>query len=252
MIRTRLAGFLVSTTFFLSAFAQAAGPALVRVDRGGPGDRETLIAAGVPLVMEREDLFLALGDATAIRQQVQAYGRTSVVVDPDTTGFSYYVVGLRAEATADQLAACGAPILVESDWALLRAAGGLSGPCEESSQWFLRRLPMRPLRATEALPEPYASWQRGDMPLLDAHPVVQLIVDNLAGATIQSNWEGIVNAATTRYSRSTGCVTATDLVFNKFQALGLSPARQNHTSGHAPNVIGSITGYTHPERVIIV
>ncbi len=252
MNRTRLAGFLVSTTLFLSTLAQAAGPALVRVDRRGSEDREALIAAGVPLVMEREDLFLALGDAPAIRQQAQTYGRTSVVVDPDTSGFSYYAVRLRAGATAEKLAACGELVLVESDWALLRTAGELSGPCEESSEWFLRKLPMRPLRSSEALPEPYASWQRGEMPLLDAHPVVQLIVDNLAPATIQANWEEIVNAATTRYSRSAGCVTATDLVFNRFQALGLSPVRQNHTSGHAPNVIGTITGYTHPEKVIIV
>jgi hypothetical protein len=252
MNRTRLAGFLISTTLFLSTLAQAAGPALVRVDRGGPGDRETLIAAGVPLVMEREDLFLALGDASAVRQQLQALGRTSVVVDPDTSGFSYHAVGLRPGATTADLAACGEVLLAESDWALLRTAGEMAESCAGSSGWFLRKLPMRPLRSSEALPEPYASWQRGDMPLLDAHPVVQLIVDSLTPATIQSNWEGIVNVATTRFSRSTGCVTATDFVFNEFQALGLSPVRQNHTSGHAPNVIGTITGYTHPEKVIIV
>ncbi len=252
MTRTRLSTLLVFATILFSSLAQAAGPALVRVDRGGPGDRETLIAAGVPLVMEREDLFLALGDAAAIRQQVQTYGRTGVVVDPDTTGFSYYAVGLRAGTAAADLAACGEVVIAESGWALLRTAGEMAESCADSSQWFLRRLPMRPLRATEDLPEPYASWQRGEMPLIDVNPVVQLIVDNLAPATIQTNWEQIVNVATTRYSRSTGCVTATDLVFNKFQALGLSPVRQNHTSGHAPNVIGTITGYTHPEKVIIV
>jgi hypothetical protein len=252
MNRTRLAGFLVSTSLFLSAFAQAAGPALVRIDRGGPGDRETLIAAGVPLVMEREDLFLALGDATAIRQQVQTHGRTAVVVDPDTMGFSYYAVGLRAGATADQLAACGEVVLAESEWALLRTAGEMAESCADSSRWFLRRLPMRPLRPSEALPEPYASWQRGDMPLLDAHPVVQTIVDSLTPAAIQATWEEIVNVATTRASTSAGCVSATDHVYGEFQALGLSPVRQNHTSGHAPNVIGTITGYTHPERVVIV
>ncbi len=252
MNRTRLAGFLVSTTLFLSAFAQAAGPALVRVDRGGPGDRETLIAAGVPLVMERENLFLALGDATAIRQQVQTYGRTSVVVDPDTTGFTYFAAGLRQRTNPADLAACGELLLVESDWTLLRTVGDLSAPCEDSSKWLLRRLPMSPLRPSEALPEPYASWQRGDMPLLDVHPVVQLIVDNLTPATIQATWEEIVNVATTRASTSAGCVTATDHVYGEFQTLGLNPVKQNHTSGHAPNVIGTITGYTHPERVVIV
>jgi hypothetical protein len=252
MNRIRLAGFLVSTALFMSAFANADGPALVRVDRGGPGDREALIKAGVPLVLEREDLFLALGDAPAISKQLQALGRTSVVVDPDTSGFTYYAVGLRSGAATADLTACGEPVLVGDDWALLRAAGELNGPCEESSHWFLRKLPMRPLRVSEALPEPYASWQRGEMPLLDPHPVVQTIVDSLAPATIQGNWEGMVNATTTRYSKSAGCVTATDNVFATFQTLGLSPVRQNHTSGHAPNVIGTITGYTHPEQVVII
>jgi len=252
MNRTRLAGFLVSTSLFLSALAQAAGPALVRVDRKGPDDRETLIAAGVPVVMEREDLFLALGDPPLIRQQLGALGRSGVVVDANTEGFTYFAAGLRAGIGTAELVACGEPVLVENDWLLFRTRGELSGPCEESSRWFLRKLPMRPLRPSEALPEPYASWQRGEMPLIDVHPVVQTIVDDLAPGTIQANWEEIVNVAATRYSRAAGCVTATDLVFNRFQALGLSPVRQNHTSGHAPNVIGTISGYTHPERVIIV
>lgn len=252
MNRTRLAGFLVSTSLFLSALAQAAGPALVRVDRKGPDDRETLIAAGVPVVMEREDLFLALGDPPLIRQQLGALGRSGVVVDANTEGFTYFAAGLRAGTGTAELVACGEPVLVENDWLLFRTRGELSGPCEESSRWFLRKLPMRPLRPSEALPEPYASWQRGEMPLIDVHPVVQTIVDDLAPGTIQANWEEIVNVAATRYSRAAGCVTATDLVFNRFQALGLSPVRQSHTSGHAPNVIGTISGYTHPERVIIV
>ena len=252
MNRTRLAGFLVSTSLFLSALAQAAGPALVRLDRTGPDDRETLIAAGVPVVMEREDLFLALGDPPLIRQQLGALGRSGVVVDANTEGFTYFAAGLRAGTGTAELVACGEPVLVENDWLLFRTRGELSGPCEESSRWFLRKLPMRPLRPSEALPEPYASWQRGEMPLIDVHPVVQTIVDDLAPGTIQANWEEIVNVAATRYSRAAGCVTATDLVFNRFQALGLSPVRQSHTSGHAPNVIGTISGYTHPERVIIV
>jgi hypothetical protein len=251
MNRSRLAGLLVSTTFFLSALAHAGGPALVRVDRRGSEDREGLIAAGVPIVMEREDLFLALGDSPQLWQQLGALGRTGVVVDADTSGFTYFAAGLRAGTGAAELVACGEVVLAESEWALFRTTGDLSASCEDSSKWFLRKLPMRPLRPSEVLPEPYASWQRGDMPLLDAHPVVQLIVDSLTPATIQATWEEIVNVATTRASTSAGCVTATDHVYGEFQALGLNPVKQNHTSGHAPNVIGTITGYSHPERMAV-
>ena len=64
-------------------------------------------------------------------------------------------------------------------------------------------------------------------PEIDVHPVVQLIVNNLANTTIQSNWEAIVNGTTTRYSRSAGCQTAAEAVYAKFQGLGLNPVYQN-------------------------
>ena len=253
MTRTRLFSLLILATILFSPMMQADGPALLRVDRKGAADRDALVAAGVPLVLEHESLFLALGDATAIRQRLETLGRTGVVVDPDTTGSSYYVAGLRPGATPGDLAAsCGELLLVEDGWVLVRTVGDLGDACVDSTKWFLRRVPMEPLRPTAPLPEPYASWQRGEPLALDPHPVVQTIVDDLTPATIQANWEAIVNVATTRYSRSAGCVTATDSVFAAFQTLGLNPVRQNHTSGHAPNVIGTITGYAHPEQVIIV
>ncbi len=252
MNRIRLAVVLAATTLFFQNLALAQAPSLVRIDRGGPADRDALIAAGVPLVLEREELFLALGDAPAIRERLQAAGRVGTIVDADTTGSTYYSVALRSGTTAQGLAACGTSVLAEGSWALLRTHGEIADACTESPRWFLRRLPMRPLRPSVPLPEPYASWQRGETLALDPHPVVQTIVDGLGAATIQANWEGIVNGTTTRYSKSAGCVTATDNVFATFQTLGLSPVRQNHTSGHAPNVIGTITGHTHPEQVVII
>ncbi len=252
MNRIRLAVAFLTTTLLVNGLALAQGPALVRIDRDSPADREALLAAGVPLVFEREELFLALGDAPAIRERLQAAGRTGVVVDANAADSTYYSVGLRAGAKAEDLTACGTTVLAEGSWALLRTHGEMSDTCAESPLWFLRRLPLRPLRPSVPLPEPYASWQRGEKLALDPHPVVQTIVDGLGAATIQATWEGMVNATTTRYSKSAGCVTATDNVFAEFQTLGLSPVRQSHTSGHAPNVIGTITGHTHPEQVVIV
>ena len=253
MTRTRLFSLLILATILFSPLVQADGPALLRVERKDADDRDALIAAGVPLVMEHESLFLALGDAPAIRQRLQTLGRAGVVVDADTTGVSYFVAGLRPGSTAGDLAAsCGELVLVEDGWVLLRAAGEPAAACLESSGWFLRRLPMKRLRPTAPLPEPYASWQRGEAPHVDAQPVVQTIVDTLTLASVVGTWDEIIGSATTRWSRSAGCVAAADFVFDRFQALGLGPVRQSHTTGHAPNVIGSITGLTHPERVVIV
>ncbi len=252
MTLTRLVGFLVASTLLLAPLARAERPALVRVERKGPEDREALIRAGVDLVLEREDLFLALGEPALIRERLEALGQTGTVVDPDSLGFTYFAVGLRPGASAADLVSCGEPVLVDGSWALLRTAGDLTAPCAESSGWHLRRLAMRPLRLNEPLPEPYGSWQREGVPAIDVNPLVQLIVDGLSPATIQAGWEEIVGSATTRYSTSAGCLTATDLVYGEFQSLGLNPVKQVHHATHAPNVIGTITGYTHPERVIIV
>lgn len=253
MARTRLHSLIVVASILLSLSADAGGPALLRVERKDAADRDALLAAGVPLVLEHERFLLALGDAPAILQRLQPLGRTAVVLEPDTGGASYWIARLRPGTGPGELAAsCGELLLEEDGTALLRTAAEPAASCFESSGWFLRRVAMEPLRPTAPLPEPYASWQRGDMPLLDPHPVVQTIVDDLTPAQIQANWEAIVNVATTRYSRSAGCVTATDSVFATFQTLGLSPVRQNHTSGHAPNVIGTIAGHTHPEQVVIV
>jgi hypothetical protein len=253
MTRIRLSSLLALATLLFASLAEADGPALLRVERKDAADRDALIAAGVPLVLEHESLFLALGDAPAIRQRLQALGRAGVVVDADTTGASYFVAGLRSGSTPGDLAAsCGELVLVEEGWVLLRAAGEPAAACLESSGWFLHRLSLEPFRPTAPLPEPYASWQRGETPLLDVQPVVQTIVDSLTSASVVGTWDEVIGSATTRYSLSAGCVTATDFVFDRFQALGLAPVRQSHTTGHAPNVIGSITGLTHPERVIIV
>lgn len=253
MTRIRLSSLPILATLLLASLAQADGPALLRVEKKVAADRDSLIAAGVPLVLEHESLFLALGDAPAIRQRLQALGRTGDVVDPDTTGSAYFVAGLRPGATPGDLAAtCGELLLVEDGWALLRAAGEPGAACRESSGWFLHRLSLEPFLPTAPLPEPYASWRSGETPLLEVQPVVQTIVDGLTPAAVVGTWDEVIGSATTRYSTSAGCVTAADFVFNRFEALGLSPVRQSHTTGHAPNVIGTITGLTHPERVVIV
>ncbi|MCL4807277.1 MAG: hypothetical protein KJ062_05700, partial [Thermoanaerobaculia bacterium] len=72
MTRIRLSSLLVLATLLFASLAEADGPALLRVERKDAADRDALIEAGVPLVLEHESVFLALGDAPAIRQRLQA------------------------------------------------------------------------------------------------------------------------------------------------------------------------------------
>ncbi len=252
MPRHRLTCFLFTAFLLTSSLAHAAGPSLFRIPRMGDGDRRALLTKGIPLVMENEHFFLAMGDETSIRSTVRALGREAEILDGDTSGFAYFAAQLRPGAETADIALCAEPIYAADSWVLVRSSGDMPPLCMESEKWLLRRVAMRPLALPQTLPEPYATWQQKGVPQIDVNPVVQLIVNNLSNTTIQSNWEAIVNVATTRYSRSTGCQTAAQSVFDKFQALGLNPVFQNHTSGHAPNIIGTITGYAHPEQVVIV
>lgn len=252
MRHVRATSFALLMLVACASLALAEPQALLRIERKDPADRSRLIEQGVHLVLEREDALFALGEAAPLLQRLASLGRDAMVVEADTAGWTYFVFGLRPGAVVADLAGCGDPVLVEGDWALVRRYGDLTEPCLGSSQWFVKRLSLQPLAAPVPPPEPYASWQRGETPSLDAHPVVQTIVDSLTNTKIQVAWEDVVNAATTRYSRSTGCQTAAAMLHSKMTALGLNPAYQNHTSGHAPNVYGTLPGYTHPEKVVIL
>ncbi len=74
----------------------------------------------------------------------------------------------------------------------------------------------------------------------------------MTGPFALAHWQTIVQSASTRYSTSTGCQTAADDVFALFDAFGLEPEFQDHTSGHAPNIIGTIPGRVTPDQVYIV
>jgi|GEM_PF-1195781 len=241
-----------SSFVFLASSVLANGPALLRLERRAPSDRAFLIEQGITLVLEREGYFLALGDGDVVREKLTALGRDSVVVEADTEGWTYFVLGLRPGAVVGDVACCGAPVFADEGWVLVRSAGQLSDECAGSPNWFVRRLSLQGISPPAPPPEKYASWNEEGPTGIDPHPVVQTIVDSLSDTMIQANWSDIVNVASTRFSRSTGCQTAAEAVFARFQALGLNPVYQYHTTGHAPNVIGTITGTTHPERLIIV
>ncbi|MCU0293724.1 MAG: M28 family peptidase, partial [Thermoanaerobaculaceae bacterium] len=253
MTRTRLAALVLAIASTCAGSTEAGGPALLRVARRHADDRTTLIQHGITLVLERESAFLALGDAAATGRQLQAMGRDALVVDTDTSGWRYFAIGLRVGAVASDLAACGDVLLAEEDWALLRTAGELSPECLGSPRFFVRWLPLQPLRPARPVPEAYAAWQEvSQTPRLATNPTVQQIVSGMTDTAISANWDELITAATTRYSTSAGCQTAAQVVHTKLQALGLNPVYQQHTSGHAPNVVGTIVGQTHPEKVVII
>jgi PKD repeat protein len=244
----RVALILFTLLFCVSSFA--AGPSLLRVERRFEADRTALITAGIPLVAEREGCLIALGDPRDLGGKLSAMGYSWILLDPDTEGRSYYMAGLRSGTMPGALGPCGDALWTEDNWVLLRVSGALLRPgCIPENEVFLRKLELAPLSLPSPPPAEYASLQPG---AVTPKPLVQDIVTNLNGTTIMSNWDDVINSATTRYSTAPGCQTAVTAVYNKYSGLGLTPYYQSHTAGHAPNVIGVMQGRVNPEKVYIV
>ncbi len=90
---------------------------------------------------------------------------------------------------------------------------------------------------------------------LNSSTPIRLVVEMLTQvdeSLAMTHWQGIIAMASTRYSTSSGCQTAAEDVHALFDAYGLNPTYEDHTSGHAPSVIGTIEGQINPEQIVIV
>ena len=113
--------------------------------------------------------------------------------------------------------------------------------CLGSSRWFLTRLGRRPLSPTRPPPARFQEFGRG-AGRVQVDPLVQQMVTDATDFLIGTTWTDIVQSATTRHSPSSGCQTAAESVFDKFESYGLEPYFQYHTGGYAPNVVGTLVG----------
>jgi hypothetical protein len=249
-------GRWIAVVVFLacSTAVLASDPALVRIERRGPGDRALLIAEGIPLFGEMGSSFLAMGEMEPLASRLESLGYGYSILDANVTGWSYSIAGLRAgfSDAAQSLASCGEAIWTEDNWVLVRSFEPLSELCLESDRWFIRPLPATPMSAPLPPPAEYAHLQEGPVGPLAAKPLVQTMVNAVSSSFLSYCWDDIISSATTRYSTSAGCTSATDAVYNTFSGLGIPAARQSYRSGYAPNVVGTITGKTTPQNVYII
>jgi PKD repeat protein len=251
MSRERWAtAFLVG--FFLSIATGAAGPALVRIERKAPEDRTALIRAGVPLVAERDTCLLAAGRAEQLASLLESLGYTWALLDADTEGWDYYTLHRRDSYSPATLDLRCEVLWTEERWALVRVPRDAPRPSPDPARWRVQAMPLRPLAESLPPPEEYAELQEGAPWKLAVKPLVQEISNLVTGTVVGTNWDAVINSASTRYSTSSGCLTATQMVYDTFTGLGLSPIKQNHTNRHAPNIVGVIPGKVTPEKVCII
>ena len=83
-------------------------------------------------------------------------------------------------------------------------------------------------------------------------PVIQEIVDLVDADTVLATVQRFQDFVS-RYSTYDSCLSAANWIADKFNAYGLDSVYfQNHTSGHAPNVIGVKHGVLYPDSIYVV
>jgi Zn-dependent M28 family amino/carboxypeptidase len=235
-----------------AAVAVAEPQALLRIDRPEAATRELLLGAGVAVVAELEQAVLAVGPAAVVEAEAASLGLSATVLDPSVEGSRYALAGLREGATVADLAGCGERLWQEDSWILVRDPQLEDPVCMGSTHFMMTPLRLDSVRPAQPPPAGFDDVADGAPELLDPDPLVVDMLTQLDTAFALAHWQGLVNAASTRYSTSSGCQTAATYVYNLFDAYGLNPEYQPHTGGHAPNVIGTIPGRVTPEQVYIL
>jgi hypothetical protein len=107
---------------------------------------------------------------------------------------------------------------------------------------MVKKLFLRPIVISDGNPQPEM--------LID--PTVQEIVDLVNADTVLSYVQRLQDFVS-RYSTYDSCFAAANYIASKFNDYGCdSIFFQNHTSGHAPNVIGVKRGVIHPDSIYTV
>ncbi|MCU0302766.1 MAG: M28 family peptidase [Thermoanaerobaculales bacterium] len=244
---------VVASIMLLATAGTAGAPdALLRIERPPGADRNPIIAAGVELVLETEDAWIAVGDPAVIAATAAGFSlATTTVADPVPAG-PLALVGLRPGWDAGDLGVCGRVVTAGEGWHLIEGDAELGAGCLEAEGWFIRRLDLEPLSPHRPAPALWRGLAEGTSSIVP-DPLVQEIVDLVDSPLAMAHWAAISQSPTwtTRHSSSQGCATAAAWVHGLFTDLGLDAEYQHHTSGYADNVIGTLAGVLDPDQVHI-
>ncbi len=253
MSHTGSRAMLCSVLVLTAIAAAAAEPeALLRIDRRDDATREQLLSEGVTVVAELEGAVLAVGATSEVEAEAASLGLSATVLDPAARSASFALAGLREGASLADLAGCGEVLWQEDSWVLVREPRFADASCLGSTRFMMTPLRLEAVRLAQPPPAGFEGFAEGVPETLDADPLVVDMLTQLDTAFATAHWQSLVGAASTRYSTSAGCQTAATFVYNLFDSYGLEPSYQQHSGGHAPNVIGTITGRVTPEQVYIL
>ncbi len=208
---------------------------LVRVSLGSTR-LEPFVQTNIAVVAELEHIAILLVD----EEDLDVISDMSFkILDHNPSEGDYYLIR-RIDKTLD-LNLYGDVLFNEADDFLLRVDHTLF---EEliKQKVQVKQLFLRPIILSDKTLEPE----------ILADPTVQEIVDLVDADSVLASVQRLQDFVS-RYSTYDSCLSAADWIADKFNAYGLDSVYfQNHTSGHAPNVIGVKHGVLYPDSIYVV
>jgi len=228
---------------------------LYRISRRGAEDRDKLLAAGVPLVLEAATCLVAEGGRQTV-DDLRADGREVALLDGDAGAWDYWIVTLRADSDLEVLRAAGTVIHTEEEWLLLRVPRGHTPERLLETSVFAAPLPHRPLALRQRTPLLEGPSGRRPAGPQNALPLVQRLVSTVRTADIDALWSHLSppNGAPipTRYTTPAGCGDDADYLQGMLQSWGVPSELQSYDPARAPNVVATLPGALTPFRIYIV
>ena len=239
--------FWISTLFVLcGAWSAFAGPVLIRIERQSGGDRNRLLQQGIPVIKEFNAFLLAWGASGDLEGRISAAGFKARVIDRPSAAAAYQLAAARDGDGMECGDSPGEVVWREENFLILRIAA--PGPLVSLDREHCRRQPLRldPLRPSRAASSLPSLHKRG------ADARVQAMLDAMPDASITGMWLDLIASSTTRYASTSGCAAAADWARDQFAADGLQTEEQSWSRQYAPNVVATLPGAAHPERIVVL
>jgi hypothetical protein len=225
-------------------------PALVRVPRTAALSLGTLARLQLDVRQELSTCLLALadrGDLTAMRRS----GVRFTVVDRNSAGREYLLVGTDRPGALESLRAAGRAVAVEPGTAVFWTDQG--SPLEAVPAG----LPRKALAARSVLPHlrarrPAAAGAPAPVPVPD--PFIESIVSLVSPPNLAAGVQTLQDFQT-RYASTTNCEAAGESLYAAFAALGLDDVHFEtfaFSSAASRNVVAEKTGEAFPDDVYII
>jgi hypothetical protein len=240
----RLATFLVLLLCF-AATTGAGGPrkALVAVNDPRPGAAAVLLGAGIQVVRDMDRYLLAIVPDSDLAD-LDALGVDWTILDTPAEGRTYYTVSVSDPAALARLRSLARVVRADGHDAVV-AMPEERAPRVVAAGFEIARVFERPIRLPRERFAPVAKT-------LVADPLIQTMVDEVVGASVDSYVQRLQNFVT-RYCTTDSCQAAANWIKAKFESFGITDVSfQTIPGGYKPNVVATIPGTGDPSKIVVI